>query len=485
MKNLIFHVNKWLYLVLALMIVTPAHAATCRSVVGDWMWFTHGIVTIKPDGTMVYGGAKDTNDGTWKCTDSTKGHVTLRWRLGGYVNRLGISPDGRRLFSLDPSQAYVSAVRVGEQNEKKAGKNTPPPVHHSKSWNPYSVLSHNLHTDNGGKAEPSPKPPVRDTGKVPAPGLDKLKAIPSGGPWNRKAVYAAIVARLKKEIAHRPGEARPLVELAAFYLKPLAPRMVAAADGKVRRVMVPLRNERRGYTKNIYAVPWVFRGDTRLAEPLLRKALQISPHDPYAIREMAMLLRMKGNVDAMRPYMEAALKHNPLDLDMCRLALDYYTARARVLDDQAVTLRTPTHSVKHEAGGDYDVTVYPSKADLARARQLHAQAQRRRLEAVAPLHNLASLLQKNHSTPARKSEWYLATAIYYDWIGELDKAAGTAVAALRADPTNLDALDFVVDILRGTHTFDKMRQYKAILDRWEGADSKPIIVKSAPRGPRA
>jgi hypothetical protein len=61
--------------------------------------------------------------------------------------------------------------------------------------------------------------------------------------WDRQAVYAAREAQLKQAIESRPADPQPLVDLAAFYLKPVAPRDVEAADGVRRRVMVPLRNE--------------------------------------------------------------------------------------------------------------------------------------------------------------------------------------------------------------------------------------------------
>ena len=67
---------------------------------------------------------------------------------------------------------------------------------------------------------------------------------------------------------------------------------------------------------------------------------------------------------------------------------------------------------------------------------------------------------------------------------DLEKAAGTAGAGLREDPTDLDSLDYLIDILRGTRTTATHAQYKAILDRWMGADSKPVVPAEAPRGPR-
>lgn len=305
--------------------------------------------------------------------------------------------------------------------------------------------------------------------------------------WDRDAVYARRVAELRQEIARRPMDARPLVELAAFYLKPLAPREVEAADGKKRTFLVPLRGEVTPRIKNIYAVPWVFRGDTGHAFPLLKQALALEPNHAGATREMAMYYRMRGDLDKMRPYMEAALRNDPSDLDMCRLYLDHRTGLASVLNDQATALRTPTTREEQRADGVYKVTTYPGDWDRARADALDARAKEARREAIQPLHDLAGRLKNDPtraSDPAKNAKWRLATAIYLHWIGDLEKAAGTSMAGLREDPTHLDSLDFIIDLLRGTHTNDKHREYKAILDRWGGADSSPTFIETGPAGPK-
>lgn len=189
-----------------------------------------------------------------------------------------------------------------------------------------------------------------------APGARGAGAQPA---WDRQAIYAAREAQLKAAIDSRPADPQPLVDLAAFYLKPVTPRDVEAAD------------------------------DPDLARPLLKRALQMGPKHPRAARESAMLLRMKSDLDGVRPYMEAALRHDPLDLDMCRLHLDHRTAGARVLNDQAVDLRTPRVWEEQRADGRYRVTRNPSAADLARANELDQLAQQARREAVKPLRNLA------------------------------------------------------------------------------------------------
>lgn len=311
---------------------------------------------------------------------------------------------------------------------------------------------------------------------------------PAAAQWNRDAVYAERVATLQAAVAARPNDANALVDLGAFYLKPLAMRSVAAADGRVRTFLVPIRNEIiPGGIKNTYAVPWVFRGDTTSAWAALSKAIAIDPRNPRAARELAMYYRMRGDLDRVRPYMETALRQNPLDLDMCRLYLDHRTGLARVLNDRAADLRTSRVREEDRPDGRYRITTPPSAADYAQAQQLDAQAQQARRDAIGPLQRLAGALRDDRtreSTPAKQAKWRLATAVYFQWIGELEKAAGTAAAGLREDPTDLDSLDYLIDILRGTRTTAKHAEYKAILDRWTGTDSSAIVPREAPRGPR-
>jgi tetratricopeptide (TPR) repeat protein len=298
--------------------------------------------------------------------------------------------------------------------------------------------------------------------------------------WNRDAVYAQRVAELQQAIAQHPDDAQPLVDLAAFYLKPLAPRMVLAADGQMRQVIVPLRNEWHPPTKTVYAVPWVFFGDPTAAKPLLQKALAIDPNNPQAIREAAMLDRMVDNMPAMQPYILAALKNNPMDLDICRLYLDYDMLLASQWSSQAYHLRATGTQPSGLMGQPFLV---PSQQALAQANQLDAKAAQARKEATGPLYNFAYALKHDPSLghdPAKQSEDDLANAIYYDSIGNLGVAGGAAKAALMHDPTNLDALDFLIDLCRGTHTDNLLAVYKPILDRWMGADSSPVIIDDTP-----
>ncbi len=97
---------------------------TCDALVGKWTWFTGGVVSINADGTMRH---EPGNDGTWECTDRARGRATLRWRLGGYVNRLVLSGDGRALSSTDPAQSYVTARKMDAPRPAEAPRRTDPP----------------------------------------------------------------------------------------------------------------------------------------------------------------------------------------------------------------------------------------------------------------------------------------------------------------------------------------------------------------------
>ncbi|MDR4494812.1 MAG: toxin glutamine deamidase domain-containing protein [Nitrospirales bacterium] len=96
---------------------TLTHAASCDALVGRWAWFIGGEVTVNPDGTFVQ---QSGNAGTWECTDAARGRFTFRWRDGGFVNSLVLSPDGQGLTSTDQSQFYVTARRSGPANIPQA-----------------------------------------------------------------------------------------------------------------------------------------------------------------------------------------------------------------------------------------------------------------------------------------------------------------------------------------------------------------------------
>ncbi|HMU55783.1 MAG TPA: tetratricopeptide repeat protein [Nitrospira sp.] len=98
--------------IVPLLLPSAASAVSCDAVVGKWAWFTGGDVTINADGTFTQ---KSGNSGTWKCTDASKGAVALKWKQGGYLNRLALADGGTRLVSTDPSQSFVKATRINQE----------------------------------------------------------------------------------------------------------------------------------------------------------------------------------------------------------------------------------------------------------------------------------------------------------------------------------------------------------------------------------
>jgi len=97
----------------------------CDSAVGDWNWFTGYVVTIRSDGTVVHNPG---NSGTWECTDATRGEFIIKWSVGGYDNKMGLSPDRNSLFSIDPTQSFVKATRIPPFPDMQSEDNPTPPA---------------------------------------------------------------------------------------------------------------------------------------------------------------------------------------------------------------------------------------------------------------------------------------------------------------------------------------------------------------------
>ena len=91
-----------------LVLPNAGYAATCEAILGKWAWFIGGEVTVNRDGTFTQ---QSGNAGRWECKDGARGRFTFRWRDGGFVNSLAVSPDGQGLTSTDQSQAFVTAQR--------------------------------------------------------------------------------------------------------------------------------------------------------------------------------------------------------------------------------------------------------------------------------------------------------------------------------------------------------------------------------------
>lgn len=49
-----------------------AQGASCEAIVGQWLGFTNGVMTVTPDRTM---GHEPGNGGTWTCADAVQGKI--------------------------------------------------------------------------------------------------------------------------------------------------------------------------------------------------------------------------------------------------------------------------------------------------------------------------------------------------------------------------------------------------------------------------
>ena len=356
---------------------------------------------------------------------------------------------------IDPKSAAAyraSVIPVIEKQERERGRTT-------DSLSLAQLLARLKAAEADGQAIPK-------LVKLAIPLVQRRKEVN----WNKEEIYSDRVAELQQAINQEPNDPDALVALAAFYLRPLAPKQIKLSGGRTVTAMLPLRNPWRvSGGKYVYAVPWVFRGEPEAAKPLLVQALKLHPGHPGAVRWNAMRLRMIENLDAMQPYVRQGLKNDPLDLDLVRLHLDYHTAVAANLNAQATALRTPRTHYEDRADGRYRVTTYPSAADKRNAAQLDQQAQQNRRQAYAPLKYLAGALK---GKPQAKPKYDLANAVYYYWIGKLETAAGAVNTALKSDPTYLDALEFMIDLATGTGTFELRDKWQGLLDSWMGTSAR-------------
>ena len=407
-----------------------------------------GTYTFRDNDSVSITGPKGT--GVWTRVVDTVASVSKKDKV---ATKKAKAPKRKKERSAEKKDPGSAAATQGEGGKTKAAQAIiPSQGQHQAS---------NVATENLGKVLAQLKSSVR-AGKM-LPQLIDL-AVPlvearRAKNWNREEVYENRVAELKRAIEASPKNPDPLVQLAEFYLRPLATRRITDKKGKVRDVLLPLRDEWREFGgKGVYAVPWVFRGDPDLARPLLKRALKMNPNHHKAMRAYALSYRMKHDLDRMQPYVKRALAIQPVDLDMARLSLDYYTSGARVLNDQAMQLRKTRIRYEDRSDGRYKITTYPSEADLAEADQLDRQAQDWRRQAPSALTTVAKATK---GKPNQKITYDLANAVYYHWLGELGKSGGAIKSALKADPYNFDAIEMMIDLATGTHTGD-------LRDKWKG-----------------
>ena len=122
--------------------VHSENANGCDLIVGKWTWFTGGVVTFRADGTLTHDPG---NDGTWQCLDASKAEVLIKWRVGGYVNKVELSLDNEHLSSTDPTQSFVHGERIGPTPAAKP--DSPPGPSNATTDTPKSTSTPAVLTD--------------------------------------------------------------------------------------------------------------------------------------------------------------------------------------------------------------------------------------------------------------------------------------------------------------------------------------------------
>jgi len=101
-------------LVLALLLMVPfvgqESKPKCDGIVGSWKWFVGPELIIKADHSFSNGE----NSGSWEVTNASERKYTLRWDVGGFVDTVILSADGRKLSGANNNKNAVSGERVGE-----------------------------------------------------------------------------------------------------------------------------------------------------------------------------------------------------------------------------------------------------------------------------------------------------------------------------------------------------------------------------------
>jgi hypothetical protein len=86
----------------------------CNDIVGAWKWFVGPQLTISADHSFTNGE----NSGNWEMTNAAERKYTLRWDVGGFVDEVILSTDGKKLTGTNNQKNKVSGERVGECSNK-------------------------------------------------------------------------------------------------------------------------------------------------------------------------------------------------------------------------------------------------------------------------------------------------------------------------------------------------------------------------------
>ena len=86
----------------------------CNDIVGKWKWFVGPELSISADHSFTNGE----NSGSWKLTNATERKYMLTWDVGGFVDEVTLSADGRKLAGTNNQKNNVSGERIGDCSNK-------------------------------------------------------------------------------------------------------------------------------------------------------------------------------------------------------------------------------------------------------------------------------------------------------------------------------------------------------------------------------
>lgn len=103
-----------LIVALLLAVSVIAQENRCADIVGTWKWFVGPELIIKADHTFSNGE----NSGSWEAINAAERKYTLRWDVGGFVDEVTLSKDGRKLAGTNNQKNNVSGERVGNCSDQ-------------------------------------------------------------------------------------------------------------------------------------------------------------------------------------------------------------------------------------------------------------------------------------------------------------------------------------------------------------------------------
>lgn len=258
---------------------------------------------------------------------------------------------------------------------------------------------------------------------------DRLVRAAAATRFVRAESYTEELQRLDAAATADPKNANKQAAVGEFLINPLTTKQ-ATLDGKTGIAKIPTGD-----------------ADVMRAQPYLDKALAINPNHIIAMTNKALSAIATREPKVAIQWAEKALALSN-NLDLSRVYLDYYTNVAVDMNAQARQIRTPKISHEIRGGLEYQVTTYPSPADLARANELDQQADQLRLKAVGPMQRLAESARGTPSGVLAGAEVARAKANY-------SQAIVASMDVFKIDPFDIEAREFLIDLYPKVGMTDK------------------------------